>query len=33
LIDDFDEGALAARPRSALTAAGVPIPSNRRPRR
>jgi predicted unusual protein kinase regulating ubiquinone biosynthesis (AarF/ABC1/UbiB family) len=33
LIDDFDEGALAARQRSALTAAGVPIPSNRRPRR
>ena len=35
LIDDFDEAALAARQRSALAAAGVPlpIPSNRRPRR
>ena len=35
LIDDFDETALAARQRSALAAAGVPlpIPSNRRPRR
>jgi len=35
LIDDFDETALAVRQRSALAAAGVPlpIPSNRRPRR
>ena len=35
LIDDFDEAALAARQRSALAAAGVPlpIPSNRGPRR
>ena len=35
LIDDFDEAALAARQRSALAAAGVPlpIPSDRRPRR
>jgi predicted unusual protein kinase regulating ubiquinone biosynthesis (AarF/ABC1/UbiB family) len=35
LIDDFDEAALAARQRSALAAAGVPlpIPSNGRPRR
>ncbi len=35
LIDDFDEATLATRQRSALAAAGVPlpVPSNRRPRR
>ena len=35
LIDDFDEAALAARQRSALAVAGVPlpVPSNGRPPR